>query len=83
MSEILTDYERRVWKESAEDILAHMEKHYYQKVTISTLAENRLRYEATLQAKDATIEALKVQIERLDRELNPFKYIEEEEATNE
>ena len=55
MSEILTDYERRVWKESAEDILAHMEKHYYQKVTISTLAENRLRYEATLQAKDDAI----------------------------
>jgi len=59
MSEILTDYERIVWKDSAEDILAQpVEYQEWSRPSWGTFAQNRLRYEATLQAKDAQIAAL-------------------------
>jgi len=56
----LTDYERRVWKESAEDIIAHPEntRIIARSLIWRKLAADRLRYEATLQVKDAQIRVL-------------------------
>jgi len=65
MSEPLTDYERKVWRESAEDILKR--PYYYKGDTVNmvALARNRLRYEKTLQAQDELIAALVEALEEI------------------
>ena len=49
--EILTDYERRVWKESAIELLEHPSKMF----SSDSFATNRLRYEKTLRERDIDV----------------------------
>jgi len=59
MVEPLTDYERKVWKESAEDILAHPETYRDEnRPGWIVFARNRLRYEQTIQDVEAQLEDL-------------------------
>ena len=61
MSRILTDYERKVWRESAIELIEHPGKMF----SSQSYARNRLRYEATLQAKDTQIAALVTALEEI------------------
>ena len=58
MAEPLTAYERKTWRESAKNILAYPERDANRTVSFETLAKNRLRYEATIQAVEAQRDAL-------------------------
>ena len=67
-----TEKKRRIWKEAAEDMLINGHTYGNWRPSRSYFARACLRYERTLQAKDAQIEALAEKAQDLVTELSDW-----------